>query len=342
MAPPFDNARLYREALGAAVRGKPYDAIFVCHEEVLARLLPLRRNRSWRGLLLPPPASLKIALSKNAALSLALWAGVATPRTAIPADDDDLSPVARELGWPVVAKSDVGESGEGVRIIRREEDLAAQYRELMRGQARARSRPALQEFIRGSAFSVGGLFLNGRPLRVVAHRKLLRYPHPWGGLTVKGVTEDCPELLREAFKVFEAIEYTGLGHVEFIRDERDGRFKFLEINPRLWGTIGVARLAGVDLFTPYRQLVKGIEVEPDLRYRVGVRFHRILREVRLMRQRPWRVAGFVKDVLDPRVRSDFAWSDPGPHLPSLYRLRRLLWPGNQRPAPMLSLGGQPD
>jgi biotin carboxylase len=336
VSPPFDDAQAYRDALGAAVGAKAYDAIHVCHEEALARLLPLPESEDWRGLLVPPEASLKIALSKNAALSLAARAGVATPRTTIPEREGDLASIAREFGWPVVVKGDTGESGENVRIVWREDHLAEQYREVMARAAGSANRPALQEFIRGPAYSIGGLFRNGQPLRVVAHRKLIRYPYPWGGMSVKGMTEECPKLLREAFKVFESLEYTGLGHVEFIRDECDGRFKFLEINPRLWGTIGAAQLAGVDLFTPYRQLVRGIPVEPDLRYRQKVTFHRILREVRLIRERPWRAVGFVKDALDPRVRSDFAWTDPGPHLPSFYRLRKLVWPKARRPAPALS------
>ncbi len=337
MAPPFDDVHAYREALYAAVEVKSYDAIHICHEEALARLLPLPKNKSWRGLLVPPDASMKIALSKNAALAAAARAGIAIPRTMVPDGPNELLLIARDFGWPVVVKGDTGESGEGVRIVSCDRELDEGYREVMARETRTGSRPALQEFIRGPAYSVGGLFFNGRALRVIAHRKLVRYPFPWGGMTVKGVTEDCPALLREAFKLFEALEYSGLGHVEFIRDERDGCFKFLEINPRPWGTIGVARQAGVDLFTPYRRLVNGLAVEPDLRYRDGVRFHRILREVRLIRQRPWRIAGFVKDALDPRVRSDFAWYDPGPHFPSLYRLQKLLWFKGRRPVPTIAL-----
>lgn len=323
ISPPFDDKRAYRDALHDVIRAKRYDAIHVCHEEVLARLLPLPKDDHWRGLLTPAARFLKIALSKNAALSLATFAGVATPRTAIPEREDELVSIAREFGWPVVVKGDTGESGENVRIVWRDDQLVSCYREVMAPGAR---RPALQEFIRGPAYSIGGLFFKGRPLRVVAYRKLVRYPYPFGGMTVKGVTIDCPALLRETFKVFEALHYSGLGHVEFICDERDRRFKFLEINPRLWGSIEVAQAAGVDLFTPYRALVKGISVEPDLRYQPGVRFHKLLREVRLVRQRPWRTIGFVKDAIDPRVRSDFTWSDPGPYLPSLYRLRELMRP----------------
>ena len=337
LSPSFYDTKAYCDALAEVVEATTYDAIHVCHEPIFDSILPMMGCRGWKALLIPPVEGLKIALSKSASLALATRTGVATPRTAIPEREAELKGLVREFGFPVVIKGDKGESGEKVRIARRANEVIEGYREILAGQNGHDAPPSVQEFIRGPAYSVGGLFINGRPLRVVAHRKLLRYPYPFGGMTVKGVTEDCAELKAEAFKIFEALEYTGLGHVEFIRDERDGRFKFLEINPRLWGTIGVAEWAGVDLFTPYRQLVKGMPVEPDLRYKDRVVFHRIRREVRLIRQRPLRLIGFVKDSLDPRVRSDFVWSDPRPHLPSRYQLRKLLWSRTWPLAPTLSL-----
>ncbi len=323
-SPPFVDSQAYARALSEVVRADRYEAIHVCHEEVLARMLPALDGPEWMGLLLPPRDKLALALSKNAMVSVAAHAGVATPRTIVPQDEADVEAAARELGVPLVVKGDTGESGETVRLLHDARAASEVYREVLALESRAQARPALQEFVVGPAYSVGGLFLRGRPLRVVAHRKLIRYPYPWGGRTVKGVTEYDPELLREAFKVFAALEYTGLGHVEFIRDQRDGRFKFLEINPRIWGTIAVASYAGVDLFAPYRRIVKGLAVEADLHFRAGVKFHRILREVRLIRQRPQRLPGALIDALDPRVRSDFTWTDLGPYLPSREQTRKFL------------------
>lgn len=323
ISPPFEDREAFLEALNAVVyRGEPYDAIHVCHEEVLASIIPALGAPHWRGLLTPPPPHLRTALSKNAMLALAADAGVATPRTAVPKTEDEMIAAVQDFQFPIVIKGDTGEAGETVRIVWERRDVLRTYRAVRALETRSDSRPAIQEFIRGDAYSVGGLYDRGRALRVVAHRKLVRYPHPYGGKTVTGITEFSPELLRAAFKIFEALDYSGLGHVEFVRDNRDGMLKFLEINPRLWGTIGVAEDAGVDLFTPYRQLVAGERVEPDLHYRHALRFHRLRREINLISTLPGRVFGFAKDALDLRVRSDFRWSDPGPHLPFALWTRR--------------------
>jgi D-aspartate ligase len=268
-------------------------------------------------LLIPRRDLLEKALSKNSALSIVTQAGVGAPKTLVPENESEIVSFAHEVGTPLVIKGETGQSGENVRIVWDANDAVTKYREVAAREMRPGRRPALQEFVRGPAYSVGGLFINGKPLRVIVHRKLIRYPYPHGGMSVKGVTERCPEVLRESFKAFEAFEYTGLGHVEFIRDVRDGSFKFLEINARPWGTIGVAQRAGVDLFSPYGQLVNGLPVEADLRYRDGMPFHRIAREIRLIRERPQRIFGFLKDCLDPRVHSDFIWTDPGPHFVGL-------------------------
>lgn len=332
VSPPFQDPACFYDALETAVTGESYDAIHVCHEEILAHVSPLLGRRHWRGLLAPPPDLLKIALSKNAALELAARLGVATPRTVIPRDESQAAAMADRFALPLVVKGDIGESSENVRIIWQREQVPASYREVAASETRPANKPALQEFVRGPAYSIGGLFFKGEPLRILAYRKLVRYPHPFGGNTVKGLTERDPELLRDVFKIFAALEYSGIGHVEFIRDSRDGRYKFLEINPRPWGTIGVAEHAGIDLFTPYRRLVAGAPVAADLRYREGVQFHRITREIRLMRQRPGRLMGFLRDSLDPAVRSDFMWSDPGPHFPSWFRMRKLARGARRVPA----------
>ena len=56
--------------------------------------------------------------------------------------------------------------------------------------------------------------------------------------------------------------FHGISQVEFKRDPRDGRFKLMEVNPRLWQWHGLAAACGVDLpLIAYRDLT-GERVEP--------------------------------------------------------------------------------
>jgi predicted ATP-grasp superfamily ATP-dependent carboligase len=316
-SPPWHAQDDFRRSLLDVVERRRFDAIYLCSEPILEIMLPhLEMATGWRALPLTPAAFLKVTFSKNEMTALAQEIGVPVPHTIVPEREDDVPRIAAELGLPLVVKGEKGNSAMHVRIVRREADVLPQYREILGREAGCAGRPALQEYVPGPVYSIGGLFDRGRPLRVLAHRRLLTFP-PEGGRTVKGVTERPRELLDSAFALFAALNYTGLGHMDFLHDERDGRFRFLEINPRAWGSIGLARLAGVDLYTPYAALARGEMVAPDLTLREGVVFHHVSREMKFIRQRPSRLWSFLRDCLDPRVHSDFAWDDPVPHLSGL-------------------------
>ncbi len=314
-APPW-HPDLVAPVLRQIVGDRRYDAIYLCNEEILAMLRRSARPEGWSGLPLSDFATIDTLLSKHATLACVARAGVAVPITIIPANEHEVQHIGRELRTPLLVKGERGDGGKNVRIVSRLEDLLPTYREVLGRESAYGGRPALQELILGQAYSVGGLFADGRALRVCAHRKLLTYP-PAGGWTVKGVTERPNGLLEECLKAFGTLRFTGLGHVEFIRDRRDSRYKFIELNPRVWGSIGIAECAGVDLYQPYQALAQGLPVEPDLRYREGVPYHRFSGEVRLILRQPLRLPGFIKDALNPRVCSDFDWSDAKPHLFSL-------------------------
>jgi biotin carboxylase len=224
-----------------------YDEIYICNEDLLALVFHFAGKDGWKGLLLPEPDTLKTLLSKNSTIAFAQSAGIAAPRTFIPVNEREIAQLAERLGFPLVVKGERGESAVNVRVVKSAKDLVPTYLRIKRREESYRGMPALEEFIPGTGYSVGGLFHQGRALRVCAHRKILTYP-PEGGQTVKGITERPPALLESALRLFGALRYNGLGHMEFIQDRRDERFKFLEINPRIWGSISIAECAGVDLF----------------------------------------------------------------------------------------------
>ena len=216
IAPGWDAKDRVVETIRNIVEHGAYDAIYLCNEDILETIIPLLGSASWRALPISAPSFLQLMMSKNQVLDLAQRSGVSVPATVVAEGEKQLEVFARELGMPLVIKGEKGESGMNVRVVQRLTDVCAAYREVQASEASYGGRPALQEFVRGTAYSVGGLFQDGRPLRICAHRKILTYP-PLGGWTVKGVTERPPGLLEEAFKVFAALKYTGLGHVEFVR-----------------------------------------------------------------------------------------------------------------------------
>jgi len=322
-APCLDCAEQYLDALEAALRRSAYDAMFVCSEEVLQCLAPRLGSAEYRVFLAPPQETIRLLAGKAGTLSLAAEHHLSVPRTMVPRDEQELLEMAAVLGYPLVVKGDKGEASENVRVVHGPAELAPKYRTVLRNESSYQGRPMLQEFIPGAQYSVGGLYDDGEPLRVCAYRKIFTYPLE-GGLTAKAVTERPPRLLNDAFRMFRALRYTGLGQIQFICDQRDGLFKFMEVNPRIWASIGLSAHAGVDLFTPYRDLVQGRRIEPDLNFREGVEYQRLTVQLRLIWRRPAHMLNFVRDCLNSRVHSDIDLTDPGPYIPTVKGLQRFL------------------
>lgn len=313
-SPPWDSGQPFLDRLQETVDAMAYDVIYICNEEILEVIAPIAGTSDrWRGLVLPEADRLRLTFSKNAVLDLIREAGVPVPRTAVPADATAAAALARAWGLPVVVKGEKGGGSYNVRICRTPDEVLAAYREIAGREAEYGGRPALQEHIPGETYLFGGLFQDGQALRICGHRKVLMYP-PGQGATAKAVTDRHPDLVRSGLRAMRALRYSGLGSLDFIRDARDGQFKFLEINPRLWASVGVAEHAGVDLYGAYRRVAQGVAVEPDLRYREGVQFHLIAKELQLILKRPRRLLGFLRDCADPRVGSDFDWTDLRPLL----------------------------
>lgn len=75
--------------------------------------------------------------------------------------------------------------------------------------------------------------LEGKQLLNFTLRKLIQNPVHFGvGAIVESI--DYPELRDSGTKLFDSLNYRGVGSAEFKLDDRDGKLKLIEINPRYW------------------------------------------------------------------------------------------------------------
>jgi D-aspartate ligase len=178
---------------------------------------------------------------KRHQLAVAAEVGVAAPRSA----DEPTG----ELGFPVLLKpSDPAAFRRrfGVKAFR-----CASREELERRFDDARDhRPLIQEWIPGgddTLYTVGSyLAKDGEPLGLFSGRKLRQTPREIGTARV-AEGRWLPELVEDALRLLRGLGFFGISQVELKRDPRDGRFKLIEVNPRLWEWHGLAVACGVDL-----------------------------------------------------------------------------------------------
>ena len=88
--------------------------------------------------------------------------------------------------------------------------------------------------------------------------KLREHPVQFGTATFTKSTyiEICHH---QSVPLLKALNYTGVCEVEYLKDPRTGEYKLIEINPRTWLWVGLAKACGVDYAKMIYKYVNNIE-----------------------------------------------------------------------------------
>ncbi len=236
----------------------PFDHVLPLTEDAMWRLADARLG--WADRIFPRIDNRQHTLLRDKHILVEHLAALdfAVPRHRRLSPTLDLDAVVRDLGLPLVIKGATGAAGSRVRIVESRGELASAV-----SRARALGGDWIaQEYVRGPTCLVGGLFLDGEPLRLYAAEKLEQHP-PRTGPAIRLRSDDHAALLEAGMRVFRELRWTGFASADLIRDV-DGRHLVLEVNPRLWGSFAGATAAGVDLFAPFAELLAGRIPAPDL------------------------------------------------------------------------------
>jgi predicted ATP-grasp superfamily ATP-dependent carboligase len=226
--------------------------------------------------IIPLEREIETTFSKAKTLALADSLGIAVPKTIhiTAANQCDIDKI--ELRLPVAVKSESSEvmlsgkaatSSKTTYAITKEQMVSECQSRLAKGQA-----VLLQEFIDGYGVGISGLFQEGRPVALLAHRRI-RESDPLGGPSAVAETIELEPRLLEATKaLFQALCFTGPAMTEYKVDRRTGQAYLMEINGRFWGTILLAPAAGLDLPFLYWKMLNGLQILPEeTRYKVGLK-----------------------------------------------------------------------
>lgn len=218
-----------------------------------------------------------------------------------PAEKQGLNALTRAKAWPVPDRDAL------VRLFRQGETLAG---------------PAgliVQELIPGddlNQFSYAAVCRDGRPLVSMAARRTRQSPSGLGtGTFVETLDEQRFDAAAERF--LASIAYTGMVEMEFKLDPRDGGFKLLDVNPRVWTWNALGALAGADFAVAMWNLCLNLPVT-EARARPGVSWLHVSRDLAEMLKQV--VHGhapppaYVGSLLRASGFATFASDDPLPAL----------------------------
>lgn len=242
--------------LGEAI-GRPA-VVFPTHDPELNALSRRRGELAERFLYpFPAPEPLARIQSKRHQLEAAEAAGVAVPLTAHPASASEALAHAAAVGYPVLVKPSDPDGFK--RRFQRQAFRCESPAELERAYADAEAfAPMVQELVPGGdeeLYTLGSYLAgDGEPLGLFCGRKLAQEP-PGIGTCRVGEAVWLDEVVESGLAVLRALACHGISQVELKHDARDGRFKLMEVNPRLWQWHGLATACGVDLpVIAYRDL----------------------------------------------------------------------------------------
>jgi len=289
---------------------------------------------------IPSDAVMQLTLDKSKDTRLLEGTEVALPITV-----QDLPPspaeLVRRVGLPMIVKprTYVDKDGLGWRnvVIR----TLADAEEFYRTSGAVFNRVIVQELIPGpddTLWECICLFdANSELVRAFTFKKLATMPAHYGA-TSRAVSERSDALVQMAAGIGKRFGYVGLADIDVKYDARDGKFKYLELNPRLGMCHHFGTRCGVNLTLDAYRLMCGEALPPATPQVDGKTYLAVLEET------GGRLAdgdsifavfgGIVRALLGRPVGPYFAWDDllPGPF--ALVRLaRRFLskaWRGKLR------------
>lgn len=287
-------------------------------------------------LTVPPWEVYRWAYDKRLTYQLAAELGIDYPPTWYPCGREDLA--ALECTFPVILKP--ASKPALNRFTHAKAWLAGSRSELLARYEEATTLvpPELimvQALVPGGGetqLSYAALCLDGSVRASIIARRLRQYPIDFGRSSTYVESIDQPEIEAAGRRLLQALRFSGLIEIEFKRDPRDGRYKLLEMNPRVWGWHTLGRLAGVDF--PYLQwrAAHGLPV-PELRARAGARWIHLVLDIpavyRELRAGRLTLRAYLRSLRPPLERAIIARDDLWP---ALLELPLLGWVGWQRRA----------
>jgi len=202
----------------------------------------------------------------------------------------------------------------------------------------------LQEMIPGGGetqFSYAAVWHRGQPVASLVARRARQYPIYIGYTSTMVQSIECKEVEEAGSRFLHSLNYSGIAEVEFKYDSRDGRYKILDVNARIWTWNSLGRIAGVDFPYVLWRLAMGEAVTPA-RGRAGATWMHFSRDFVAACQEIWvgRIspADYFRSFRAPLEFAEFTRDDP---LPGIIDFPLLVLRLFTRRLPLLARGIKP-
>jgi D-aspartate ligase len=260
-----------------------------------------------------------VLLNKVKTFALARSAGVPSPATYAPENEDEVRDLCTSLTFPAVLKPALSHLYR--QLVGEKWTQVDSPEQAIRAYSVARSlslEVVLQELIPGDELCgavYNSYFWNGEPLVEFTSRKLRNSPPDTGSPSVVR-SEWIPEVVEYGRRMLRAAKFSGYSCTEFKRDPRDGEYKLMEVNGRHNLSSLLATRCGVNFpWLQYQHLVGG-HVPEQGDHQSGIYWVDVTRDVQNVRhylRRPdYSLADFLEPYRRPHIFAVLDRHDLGP------------------------------
>lgn len=284
---------------------------------------------------LPPDSVIDAMVDKRLQYDMAQRLDVPMAKAHFPRSMDDVITIKDDLEYPVFIKPYVGHLWRGVFgnskgfEVSSAHELTVRFEEILGAGLEA----MVQSIILGpntNHFKINAYIGREGDLQALfTLRKIRQYPVDYGvGTCVESLRN--PEIVDLGMKFLTGIDYRGVGSIEFKRDERDGRLKMIELNPRYWQQNLLATDCGINFpHIQYMDLL-GEPLPPVTRFAEGVRWMDLLFDYRAYKdyraRGEMRLADWLRSWKGVRSFPVFTPTDMGPWMKKYEIGKRSLGP----------------
>jgi D-aspartate ligase len=176
----------------------------------------------------------------------------------------------------------------------------------------------LQEIIEGGGdqqWSYAGFFINGEPVAAYTACRMRQHPPDYGRASTYVIAKYNEEVEETGKKIIENLKYTGFAEVEFKKDLKDGKLKFLEVNARSWGWHSISKVVVGNITKMlYDFLINGkcSKISPDY----GVRWVKWVTDIPvvfdLIKQKKLNFKDYYLSVKGNIISCESDFNDPKP------------------------------
>ena len=257
---PRSNPEQFIEDMNKILRKSKVHFYLPGHDE--GQIVTRYRKHLPRHIKIPLPSYniLSLANDKMRAIEFASRGGIPTPKYAAFKHISKIDNIISEIGESVVIKLHRSNSAKGVFYAQGKELIIDTLDKVIRQfNLKHQNYPIIQKRVKGEGWGVSCLYWHGNRIASFTHRRLREKISTGGPSTLREsahnrVMEDC------AHKLLDKLNWHGLAMVEFKWNPIEKQPWFIEINPRLWGSIALPVACGVDFpVMTYTAATKGIK-----------------------------------------------------------------------------------